>query len=473
MDKTYSVGIIGGGVSGVVTALHLANAGVDTVLFEQKPSLINGPPFCHLHAGGNLYPDITEDECRILLKQSIEMARLFPQSIDQRPTLISIPKSHSLSTNAVQKRLEMLQDEYAQLIKIDPENAQLGVAEDYFKAYSHGTLQALAQEPLAMHPATQDQWMRNALECLDLAKLKTPVFLVQEYGWNMFRLAAQAKLALEESEHCQVKCATKVSILRDVHPQPNGHNWEIQTNRGDFRVRYLVNASGFQSRIFEDKMGIAPKGWTEFKASYLARWSAQPCPLPELVFHGERGTPEGMAQLTPYEGGYFQIHGMSEGISLFSGGLQQSSAKTPHPSFSPEIMSKLSQGWDPLEAESRTAKAIEYLGHFVKGFQSAVLGGPPLYGAQQITGVAANSRVAEVSFPLENYARIETIKASSALSAARKILEKVRAVSPKSRGNNPLLDAVPKDTIDQQAQQLTKTRGIPEQLSRLMVQRLD
>ena len=95
MDKVYSVGIIGGGVSGVVIALQLAELGIDSVLFEQKGSVVNGPPFCHLHAGGNLYPDISDEQCRTLMKQSIEMARLFPQSIDERPTFISGPKTGS------------------------------------------------------------------------------------------------------------------------------------------------------------------------------------------------------------------------------------------------------------------------------------------------------------------------------------------------------------------------------------------
>ena len=45
MEKVYSVGIIGGGVSGSVTALQLSQVGIDSVLFEQEDSLVNGPPF--------------------------------------------------------------------------------------------------------------------------------------------------------------------------------------------------------------------------------------------------------------------------------------------------------------------------------------------------------------------------------------------------------------------------------------------
>ena len=59
MNKVHNVGIIGGGVSGVVVALHLAELGIDNLLLDQKGNVVNGPPFCHLHAGGNLYPDIS------------------------------------------------------------------------------------------------------------------------------------------------------------------------------------------------------------------------------------------------------------------------------------------------------------------------------------------------------------------------------------------------------------------------------
>ena len=44
MSKVYSAGIIGAGVSGVVTAMQLADLGIDSVLFEKEASVVNGPP---------------------------------------------------------------------------------------------------------------------------------------------------------------------------------------------------------------------------------------------------------------------------------------------------------------------------------------------------------------------------------------------------------------------------------------------
>ena len=164
MSKIYHVGIIGGGVSGVVTALQLANYGIENILFEQGASLVNGPPFCHLHAGGNLYPEISDEQCKLLMRQSIEMARLFTQSIDQRPTFISIPKSEKFEVAKIENRLNMLVEHYKQLIDEAPANAILGAPEDYYKIYSKEDLVALAEKPTVKRPNTHDEWISNAIK---------------------------------------------------------------------------------------------------------------------------------------------------------------------------------------------------------------------------------------------------------------------------------------------------------------------
>jgi predicted transcriptional regulator len=93
-------------------------------------------------------------------------------------------------------------------------------------------------------------------------------------------------------------------------------------------------------------------------------------------------------------------------------------------------------------------------------------GGRPLYGAQQIVGEDSNLRVAEVSFPQDHYARIDTIKASSALSAAGKILDKIleqepsQAKAPK-QSPQPLIEAVPKSKIDSIAKKIAAARASP------------
>lgn len=476
MDKIHKVGIVGGGVSGAVTALELAKYDVDTILFETKESVVNGPPFCHLHAGGNLYPDISVDQCKILLKQSIEMARLFPHSIDERPTFISVPKTESFEPTAIEKRLTVLVEYYKQLIDEDVANQILGHPKNYYKAYSKADLEALVSLPNVKHPNSFDEWMSNAIKLIDYEKLKTPVFLVQEYGWNLFRLGAQAQLALEKAKHCNLKLNTAVTKIKDVRKQKLGYNWEIHTNDDVYKVNYLVNASGFKTGEFDQSLDFNSERLIEFKAAYISKWQPIPGLIPELIFHGKRGTPNGMAQLTPYGENYYQIHGMTTDITLFKEGLVNPKGDKTEKVFKTEINQKLKNGWTKAEVKLRTENAIDFVTKFVPKFESAAVGGPPLYGAQQILGNDPDLRVGEVSFPSHGYARSEIIKASSALAVAQKISSKIQeemiipAVETTS-AENVLLKSISKHEIDQLASELAIQRGYPKALSKLLIER--
>jgi flavin-dependent dehydrogenase len=72
------IAIVGGGVAGSSIALYLGQLGLNVTLFEKESSLVSGPPFCHLHAGGNLYREISDKQCVKLLKQSIDFLRFYP-----------------------------------------------------------------------------------------------------------------------------------------------------------------------------------------------------------------------------------------------------------------------------------------------------------------------------------------------------------------------------------------------------------
>ena len=476
MDKIYNVGIIGGGVSGVVIALELAKYKVDTILFEQEESVVNGPPFCHLHAGGNLYPDISDEQCKILLKQAIEMARLFPQSIDERPTFISVPNTAKYDVVKIEKRLEMLAGYYKQLIAEDSTNAILGPSEDYYKKYTQEDLITLAEQPTVKRPNSTDEWMSNTIQLIDPEKLKTPVFIVQEYGWNLFRLGAQAQLALEKTEKCNLKINTTVTIVKDVRNQNLGYNWEICTNDDVYKVNYLVNSCGYNTGEIDASLQLNAERLIEFKAAYVSKWQPISGLIPELIFLGERGTPNGMVQLTPYCDDYYQIHGMTKDITLFENGLVQSKDNHTQPEFNDSIKQKLKRGWKKDEINTRTESAIKFVTKFVPSFKSATVGGPPLYGAQQIHGDDPNLRVGEVSFPCKSYARSEIIKASSALTIAQKILNKIQEeeIIPTidtELKQNTLLDSISRNDIDKLASKLAIQRGYPEALSQLVIEK--
>jgi glycine/D-amino acid oxidase-like deaminating enzyme len=476
MDKIHTVGIIGGGVSGVVIALELAKYGIEHILFEQEESVVNGPPFCHLHAGGNLYPDISDEQCRILMQQSIDMARLFPQSIDERPTLISVPKSEKYEVSTIENRLEMLVRHYESIIAQDPENQILGTPEAYYKSYSRADLIALKEQPVVKHPKSADEWMTNSMQVVDHQKLKAPILLVQEFGWNLFRLGAQAQLALTKAEQCVLKTNTTITHIADVHSQKVDHNWEIQTQETTYKVKYLVNSTGFRTGELDKTIQLSANRLIEFKAAYVSKWKPIAGLIPELIFHGERDTPHGMVQLTPYCEDYYQIHGMTKDVTLFENGLIQSKVNTPPPEFNAGIMQKLNRAWEADEIKVRTQNAINLVTEYVPSFDSAIVGGPPLYGAQQIPGDDPSLRVGEVSFPSSSYARSEIIKASSALAVAQQVLLKIqeegiippidKVISP-----NVLLESIAKSDIDELAGELAIKRGYPKALSRLVIDR--
>lgn len=57
-----------------------------------------------------------------------------------------------------------------------------------------------------------------------------------------------------------------------------------------------------------------------------------------MMFYDERGTLQGMAQLTPCTNGYFQLHGMTEDITLFKGGMVTTDEHSSQPQLSERFL---------------------------------------------------------------------------------------------------------------------------------------
>ena len=171
---------------------------MDITLFEKEASISSGPPYCHLHAGGNLYREISDKQCVTLLKQSIEFVRSYPFSIDYRPTVIALPKTDKSTPEALLPHLNLLTKEYKKLIEDDPKNNVLGESQNYYKLYERERVEQLQNRIPKEKPNSPDEWMVPAIQQLDLEKLQFPLILVQEYGINLFRFASGLELALLE-----------------------------------------------------------------------------------------------------------------------------------------------------------------------------------------------------------------------------------------------------------------------------------
>lgn len=467
MNKSsrLKVGIIGGGISGATTALYLAERGVNVELFEKGPSLVNGPPACHLHAGGNLYRELSDEQCLELLKQSIDIYRLYPYAVNLRPTVIAVPESDKGDTVNLLPRLEKLQDYYGKLVAKNPENEVLGKVEDYFKVYTKEAMTELSKRNCPTCPATMDDWMVPVAKALDLSGYKTDFIMVQEYGLSMFRAAAMLTVALTSLKLCKLHFNTTVSGLKQ---QPDG-SWELTSGSALYKVDYLINACGYKTGTVDDLAGFKRQRMVEFKSAYIAHWREVNGVWPEIIFHGVRGTADGMGSLTPYSGGYFQLHGMTEGITLFKEGLVSSCARSSQPALSADFESKLTEGWRRAEADRRTGNAIRHIARLVPAFASATVGGAPMCGAQQIPGQDPSLRVADVSFEGDRYARTEIVKWSSCLTVAEKIYNRLPLVDGAGAycyKYSKVIEGISETTVLAAAEQIALERGYPLSLAR-------
>ncbi|MFT7824111.1 MAG: FAD-binding oxidoreductase [Sulfurimonas sp.] len=470
MNKA-KIAVVGGGVAGSTAALYLGEIGLNVTLFEKGRSLISGPPFCHLHAGGNLYREISDEQCITLLGQSIDLLRFYPYSVDFRPTVIAVPVEDSSTPQALFPRLEKLKEAYERLISADPGNKVLGDSSDYYKVYDRKRIERLKKMHIPPKPASFDEWMIPVAKNIDLDKVQFPLIMVQEYGLNLFRMAATISLLLEEIGTCQVRTDTEVV---NIASESDTGRWRVrylqEGRKEEECFDYLINAAGFRTGMIDDMLGFTRQRMVEFKAAYVTKWDACEGIWPEVVFYGERGTPQGMGQFTPYPNGYFQLHGMTKSITLFDNGLVKSTGESAQPRLTKHFMEKIDRNWKFTEAAQRSRSAVKHLSRFIPAFEKGKVASKPLYGAQQIPGMDPSLRAADVSFESDHYARCEIIKASSVLSMMDQIMQRLVKLgyaeeSLYGKRDFPHLDTLSERQVDAYAERICEERDYPLSLA--------
>jgi hypothetical protein len=335
---------------------------------------------------------------------------------------------------------------------------------------------------------------------IDLDSVQYPLIMVQEYGLSAFRFASIVSLASERLPHCHVLTNTRVVGVK----QSDHQHWQVDvisnntgseaslnsclpkqcsakqnsTNQSPTQTLtfdYLINACGFRSGEIDDMLSAPRQRMVEFKAAYVTHWPQAQAHWPELIFYGDRGTPQGMAQLTPYPDGYFQVHGMTEDITLFKNGLVSSDQSSAQPKLDPLFIRKIDEQWPEYSAKQRSISAIKHVARFVPAFVTATPAAKPLFGAQQIPGNDPDLRAADVSFFGGHYARTEIVKASSALAASDAILKQLvqQALLPEALSAEqinthyfPITQQLSNTEIEQTAMDIAKTRGYPVALAK-------
>ncbi|WP_457597169.1 FAD-dependent oxidoreductase [Hydrogenimonas sp.] len=470
-DRRVDVAVVGGGVAGVSAALALGHLGVRVRLYEKRGSLVSGPPFCHLHAGGNLYREISDDQCVALLRQSVAFARLYPFCVDRRPTVVAVPTYDEGDPEGLLPRLALLRKEYEALVAADGANEVLGPPSDYFELFDTARLKRCARLPEAQKPPTEaDGWMAPLARHLDPSTIKFPLILVQEYGLNMFRLSAGAAMALEAMPSVELSLGVSVERV-----ERKGEGFVLVDSRGErTELAYLVNAAGYLTGTIDEMLGLSKERMVEFKAAYCSRWEGREPYWPEAIFHGRRGTPRGMGQFTPYAGGIVQLHAMTREVTLFADGLVASEEGRAQPRLPRRFLEWIETGWPHEEVRARTRRAIDYLARFLPDFAEAEVAGPPLFGAQQIPGTDPDLRVAEIAFDAPRYARCEIVKVSSATDMVAALLRDLAQEGLVPHGASlppalPQLEALDEAELDVRARAVAKARGYDEAMGKLVV----
>ena len=466
--KSKRIAVIGGGIAGSTIALRLASLDINVTLFEEGASLVNGPPVCHLHAGGNLYPDISDEQCLTLLEQSISTMKIYPHSINKRPTVIAIPQRDTGNIEKLLPRLELLTQRYKALIVENESNKVLGEPDDYYQMFTRDDLEQLKTALQPSEISKFSDWMIPVAKNLDLDSVKFPLLMVQEYGLSLFRIAASTELSLNASASCNLLVNNKVTNVAYTADKTWLITHSEDNKQTTTEVDYLINACGYRTGVIDDMADTPKERMVEFKAAYITHWQ-QSERWPEVIFHGQRGTPEGMAQLTPYPNGYFQLHGMTEEITLFKNGLATTTDGSAQPKLDKSFINKLVQGWDQEESDSRTQKAIDHISYFIPSFTSAAIAGRPLFGAQQIPGKDVSLRAYDVSFEGQQYARAEIVKASSALTVADQIIHKLFDYSYEQLSciSSPGFVELPESDIDRLACNIAQDRQYPTSLAKI------
>ena len=345
-------------------------------------------------------------------------------------------------------RLQLLTRDYKALIEAEPANKVLGDAEDYYHLYDRQQARGHYSEandsdpsvfPEDQIPKELDHWMLNAAKNLDLDKLKFPIVAVQEYGWNIFRLAASAQIALGFYPNAHLLLNTQVINVteadtvennltnRRIHSANNNASapiWVInyqqsiepqQAQTQSITVDYLINACGFKTGIIDNMIGVPVQRMVEFKASYVTHWSKM-AQLPllqravsedfgsSLYYSGDyhswqtRHT-SGMVQLTLPDG-YYQIHSMNKAVTLFKDGLVATKEDDAQPELKSKYLDYIKEGWNPATLHEAQPRAIDEVSEFVPNFATATPTENALYGGQQIPGDNDTLRVADVSLYL-------------------------------------------------------------------------
>jgi hypothetical protein len=291
------IAIIGGGISGITSAIKLAKSKNNQIdVFEKRPYILKGPPYCHLHAGGILYPEISLQDSQQLMADSIEFANYFPSCLDYRPTIVAYRSTSKYSTKSLIFKCKVNKVNY----QFSKYNYLLGKVKNFYAVYDlsdmtyfkkFGKLPQSDDIGRDYHDPYVEQFCKLIT---DIYSIKYPFVSVCEPGIIQSKVEKQ----LED----ELKTFNNINIITDISVEVKELN----------NYNTIINASG------KDLFNNNTDEIYELKSSWVIKSPLITSNMPEIAIIGERETDNGMIQITPLDYGLFQIHCMTNHSTIIN-----------------------------------------------------------------------------------------------------------------------------------------------------------
>uniref|UniRef100_A0A6C0H6U9 FAD dependent oxidoreductase domain-containing protein n=1 Tax=viral metagenome TaxID=1070528 RepID=A0A6C0H6U9_9ZZZZ len=417
MTKSKRVAVIGGGISGCLSAIQMSKLpNVQVDLYERKNTLLQGSPYCHLHAGGFLYPDISVQDCMELLNNSLEFAEYFGDFLDRRPLIVAYNVNSQYNPQTLVFRARMMQMVYCCWVSEHGNKYPLGHTDQYIAIFTRQDVEHFQQHNRL--PETTDKakrfhqpYVEAALSQLcDFDSIKYPFVSVNEPGIRQSELEQYLINTICGNVDIQVYTKTLVSE-QNVKPVENGWNIVDLNSQTDVYYEYLVDAcGGLRSKYFQ----VETPELLELKSSWVVYNNSHGLKnpyFPEIAIIGSRGTKDGLIQITPIGRGTFQVHYMNTNSTIFHENKEyiDTVIENDDVSYSDVI--------------PRMQVAIHRITELMPVFSnSAPL--ECLWGLQRTVGTDVSKRTSQIIFR-PNRADIQLTKASSIVTLVKLLTNKI------------------------------------------------
>lgn len=399
------IGIIGGGIGGCLSAINLSkNSKYNITLFEKNIDILMGGPWCHLHAGGMLYPMISLDECKQLLKHSLLFAEFFSNCLLKRPTIIAYHKDEDkYNTLDLLHKCHIIKEEY-----ILSKSSILGKPEDFYCIYTKEDIIFYKKNKYFNNKNKHNIYVSKFCDNLkDIDLIKYPFVSVNEFGIDMEKVKIKIYKLLQ-CENITLHLDYNINNL-----SKNKTKW-IVNNKLNFD--YIINSSGYKmndtrpENIKVDKTFLSnnlSNDFLEMKCSWIIKTKVNSDYLfPEIAIIGERSTSRGMIQISPHiSTNIFQVHLMTNYSTLFKDNSIQ---------LTEQII------------KDRTNITIKEITKVFPMFNDAEYYSKPLFGIQRIADKSKDKRADSVVFyDKYNYAEIQIVKGISSIFCSNQIVKKL------------------------------------------------